>query len=118
MKEPTFDQYGYPTEETLRAISEWDSHDLSGLFAFIRQAWEYSEYWQEKPDGVHIIHTCGWSGNESLISAFQENRLAWILCWVQSRRGGHYVFQIPAYQLATQPPDGTDGGAEGKEQEE
>jgi hypothetical protein len=40
------------------------------------------------------ISTAGWSGNESLIRAMEKNSFMWATTWVQSRRGGHYIFEI------------------------
>jgi hypothetical protein len=48
----------------------------------------------EKPKHRYYISTAGWSGNESIIYAMQENNLMWSLNWVQSRRGGHYIFEL------------------------
>lgn len=92
MKAPTFDKDGYPTDETLDTIKSWSysrSNDARMLFNYIRMAWKY-DYWQEVDGEIHIS-TAGWSGNESLISAFRSN-----VIWIQSRRGGHYTFKDPS----------------------
>lgn len=94
MKHPTFDSAGYPTEETLQAIREWDPKDMHGLFRFLKEAWKYPEYFTR--GGRHVrVSTVGWSGNEDLIDALQENQAAWSLTWFSSRRGGHYTFRLP-----------------------
>ena len=93
MTHPTFDRDGYPTKETLQAIREWES-DWHALFSFLAEAWEYPERWQRDGD-EYRISTGGWSGNESLIEALGENRIAWLICWQSSARGGHYVFKVP-----------------------
>jgi len=78
MNNPTFDSDGYPTEETLRAISEWDDLSDEGYLMwiqFIRKAWHYPELVfegesenlivSELNNRVLKISTGGWSGNES-----------------------------------------------------
>ena len=93
MTEPTFNKDGYPTDETLEAIEKWDAKDIPGLFAFMEEAWCFSHYWNRDGD-ILSISTGGWSGNESIISAFQVNYIAWMFTWVSSRRGGHYEFEV------------------------
>lgn len=92
--EPTFDADGYPTEETLKAIRKWDYHDFKGLMRYCHKAWKYPEYFIEL-DGHYQVHTVGWSGNESIIGALQDNMMFWAVCWLESRRGGHYLFEVP-----------------------
>jgi len=43
-------------------------------------------------DGGWELHTGGWSGNEEIIRAMQDNRVWWGMFWESSRRGGHYEF--------------------------
>ena len=38
--------------------------------------------------------TSGWSGQESLIEAVHRT-MAHVLYWRESRRGGHYVYEVP-----------------------
>lgn len=97
---------GYPTEAALAVISDWPhTQSYSKLFEFIRELWHYADcgYWKEEhtTDELHgcgvrkyTISTAGWSGNEDLIRAMEENRMLWAMCWVQSRRGGHYIFHV------------------------
>ncbi len=47
-----------------------------------------------RPKIQYTISTYGWSGNELIIAALQDRLYFWDSCWVQSRRGGHYIFQI------------------------
>lgn len=95
--------YDYPTEQALRAIAEWDG-DMPGWFALIKMSWWSPEWgWREERSTDEItdapltryrISTGGWSGNEDIIEAMQKS-LGWFFSWVQSRRGGHYIFEVP-----------------------
>jgi hypothetical protein len=104
------DEDGYPTEEVLEYIKRWHWSDAKAMFEYIKDMWNYADcgYWREeivykddyngmeyeKPKHRYYISTAGWSGNESIIYAMQENNLMWSLNWVQSRRGGHYIFEL------------------------
>jgi hypothetical protein len=87
----------YPTEEELKKIEEWQK-DYPALMEFIHEIWEFADWgWEEKKLKNAIrynISTIGWSGNEDIIEAMAKNWVFWILCWVQSRRGGHYIFEV------------------------
>lgn len=93
-----FDDDGYPTEEFLAHIRDWDfrrGHD--DLLKFAMRGHIYENYWhREMSDVDHAvwwISTGGWSGNEDILGALQENVMFWALCWEESRRGGHYKFK-------------------------
>lgn len=104
------DDDGYPTDLALEAIEKWHWDDPKGWFEFIGSLWAYKDWgWKEKDEPhelnrleqykdriVHRYHisTAGWSGNESIIRAMQANSMMWHLQWVQSRRGGHYIFEL------------------------
>lgn len=102
MNEPELDDDGYPTEEMEKAITAWPYQRCRELMECIRKAWHFGDWgWSESDEVVdgetvrrYTISTGGWSGNETLIGALQENRMFWMLCWQQSRRGGHYIFEI------------------------
>jgi hypothetical protein len=95
MSEPEFDEDGYPTEETLKAIREWPTDDLPAMLTFCEKAWQYKDYVVHEGD-TWEFHTGGWSGNESIIQAMDDNQLFWIRYWKSSERGGHYKFE-PVY---------------------
>lgn len=40
------------------------------------------------------VSTGGWSGNEDIIRVL-ERTFFWVMCWQSSRRGGHYVLDVP-----------------------
>lgn len=93
------DEDGYPTDEALEVIERWPMFRNKELFEFIKELWYMSEWgWREENiDGTtrYILSTGGWSGNESLIHALEHNRnFAWSMTWHQSRRGGHYIFEV------------------------
>lgn len=104
------DDDGYPTVAALDVIKLWHWDDAKGWFKFIEDLWahhrfgwnevdephEWSDTKQYKDRMVHryYISTAGWSGNEFIIQAMQDNGMMWHLNWVQSRRGGHYIFEL------------------------
>lgn len=107
MQEDLLDDHGYPTEAAQEIIRLWHWSDPRGWFVFINDLWEFRlSAWSEgtqpserdKNEWVYLykISTGGWSGNESLIRAMQSNDMLWHTSWVQSRRGGHYIFEIEA----------------------
>jgi hypothetical protein len=96
------DDDGYPTEEMLDKIRNW-YYNFNELMQFIEPHWQYGDigyWWGEELELFegkvmqYKISTAGWSGNEDIIRALQENHIFWSLCWVQSKRGGHYIFEV------------------------
>ena len=99
------DEDGYPTDDALKKIENWSYNDPKGWFKFIENIWHLSSWgWTEGPYKQnesdlkdkyrYYVSTCGWSGNESIIKAMQQNHVLWLISWVQSRRGGHYIFEV------------------------
>lgn len=87
----------YPDEEDLLTIACWtykDPPDYYHLMQYIKGLWHWDDYFTQIDDNNYELHTGGWSGNEQIISALQENTLFWTLCWEESRNGGHYKFNI------------------------
>jgi hypothetical protein len=98
------DEDGYPTVEALDEIKNWhyDKGWIS-LMEFVKSIWWQSEWGWFEEDAKDLygittltynISTGGWSGNESLIYALEENTVFWMMNWFQSRRGGHYIFKV------------------------
>ena len=90
----------YPTEVELHDITYWPikdtAKDCAALLAYVEDLWAYPEYFDHgNTKGQYLVSTGGWSGNEDLIQALEDNKLFWALCWVSSRRGGHYEFRLP-----------------------
>lgn len=101
------DDDGYPTDHALDIIERWHWSDSKGWFEFIKSIWWAADWgWKEcdaiddvsgKKSYCYYISTGGWSGNESIIRAMEKNWLLWNTQWVQSRRGGHYIFELKEY---------------------
>ena len=95
----------YPTDDELSLISNWTVKDITGWFEFVQSLWALTDWKIEdavdditnRPVTRYTMSTGGWSGNEDLIGAMQRNWLLWNVTWVQSRRGGHYIFEDPRY---------------------
>jgi hypothetical protein len=99
------DDDGYPTEYALDLIRLWHFSDPRGWFDFIQGIWymrdwgwkeaeAIDEIFKEKNITAIYVSTAGWSGNESIIKSMQKSEMLWYMTWVQSRRGGHYIFEI------------------------
>ena len=88
------DEDGYPTDATLELIAKWNYEDPVGWFEFIESIWYLREWGWRKDGNTYNVSTAGWSGNESVISAMMKNWVLWSTTWVQSRRGGHYIFEV------------------------
>lgn len=95
------DEYGYPTEEEIARIKGW-KFPADGTFEqFMDYVKSVGHYWPADTFGwshegrEYEVSTGGWSGNEEIIAAMQDNFLFWAMCWRQSRRGGHHTFTIP-----------------------
>ena len=95
----------YPTKDCLTLISEWHHSDPTGWFEFINQQWYATDWgWSSnvKPHRFkenefvmeHNVSTAGWSGNEAIIRAMEKNNMLWWMTWYESRRGGHYIFEV------------------------
>jgi hypothetical protein len=100
----------YPTDAALDVIQLWHWDDIKGWFKFIESIWSHGYgRWTECEGGLdqytnrllddttirYHVSTGGWSGNEDIIRAMQNNKsMLWTLNWVQSRRGGHHIFEL------------------------
>lgn len=94
------DQDGYPTEETLKRISGFDimKEDPFEFAEYLCDNWVngFPPKWNPKTGGLEL-HTGGWSGCESIISALESSKgfpTFWGLYWYKSVRGGHYWFKV------------------------
>lgn len=98
-----WDDEGYPTKEVLEYIKSWDVVDEKSYIAlmeFCVEIWAYrKESIVTKDDVCYYFATMGWSGNEDIIKALQENSIFWMMYWAVSERGGLYVFCPMSYEF-------------------
>lgn len=91
------DDDGYPTQAALLLLKTWNWNDPRGWLALAKELWSYPDRFnlvEEAGRVEYLLSTGGWSGNESVIRAMQENFLLWSSCWVSSARGGKHVLQV------------------------
>ena len=83
----------YPDDDELEKIKKWRWDDSKGLMEYVCDLWR--DYGFIKQDeNIYELSTGGWSGNEDIIGALQENTMFWAMYWWSSRRGGHYEFRV------------------------
>lgn len=100
--EDMLDADGYPTHTALEMVEAWSWEDWEGWFRFISTLWYFKDWgWNEvnQPDSQgdlvkrFYLSTAGWSGNEDIVRAMEKNVMLWANHWVESRRGGHHIFE-------------------------
>jgi hypothetical protein len=84
------EENGYPTEETLDKIRNWDFQDFEGLAKFCHNLWYYPSYSSFNGEEWEVS-TGGWSGHEDIIDELP--RIWKALFHYSWRVGGHYVFK-------------------------
>lgn len=87
----------YPAKEDLEVIREWEytgEKSIAEWFEYIRNLWHWDDYIRNK-GRWWWLDTGGWSGNEEIIGAMEQNYMMWVLTWQASYRGGHYRFHVP-----------------------
>lgn len=92
----------YPDEEEVEKVRTWEftkEHDFRAFMEYVKSIGNYWPEemfgWSEDGAGIYHVSTGGWSGNEEILGAMQENLTFWMVCWYSSRRGGHYEFRLP-----------------------
>ncbi|MDD5547040.1 MAG: hypothetical protein PHO67_07820 [Candidatus Omnitrophica bacterium] len=96
----------YPTTDELNTIREWDvlGKGPMGLVEFVQKLWKYGEVVVTGKRVKYLaLHTCGWSGNEEIVDALEDNRFFWTFYWQQSKRGGHHWFKIDLHHRGQRP---------------
>lgn len=101
--DPVLGDDGYPHDIEIMRIEQWPTattDDLITLMEYVKARWSYPQYWEEAdiedryPYREYTVSTGGWSGNESLIHALEQNTMFRVIAPWSWRRGGHYVYRI------------------------
>lgn len=100
---------GYPEDSVLEFIKSYDllkEKTVNLLLEVIQDNWKFAdqESFSIEKGNTSIgnpcmklqLHTCGWSGNESIIATLESAKFPTLFTfWTKSERGGHYYFDIP-----------------------
>ncbi len=75
-------------------IREWPADDWQGLIHYINKVWDF-DYGRIRPyeDKLCFI-TGGWSENEAIIGALEQNTIIVVQYWLSSHRGGEYWYEF------------------------
>ena len=102
----------YPTDEMIERIRAWEFTARDSFEQFMSYVRAAGHYWTGEltfgwyQDGRRYeVSTGGWSGNEEIVGAMQANLVFWAVCWQSSRRGGHFVFDLPDPVIYFGEPD-------------
>ena len=105
------DDEHYPDPETLKMFKTRNAGEGTERFLEdIRDEWEFADvgYFRKtkgtgKNKKIYLqLHTGGWSGNEDIISALQQNITFWHW-WKMTKVGGHYYFEIEPIKTEVNP---------------
>jgi len=98
--EELLDEDGYPTQEALDYIRNWQAGGeywcksmYRELVDYIKSIWWMSSDAIEEENGLLEIHTYGWSGNEDIIDELNKTDL-WLMKFRAKQSGGHYYFKL------------------------
>jgi len=107
--DPVLGSDGYPHTIEIARIKTWPVQsmaDLRGLLEYVRRRWKYDDMmWAESDETDDMLggrryreyrmSTGGWSGNEDLVGALEENTIFAMIAPWSWQRGGHYVYRVP-----------------------
>jgi len=107
------------TEHSLSLLKELSNCDIKNSWMLIQKimsiwAWhnaitlrwrsEYSIAKRSKNPILYVeLHTGGFSANEDVIEALQDNMMFWLMWWWKTERGGHYYFKIDFSKIGYKP---------------
>lgn len=85
----------YPSDAELEELKTANIFKVGfkGMVDLINDSWNH-DYGKLDFDGKSLkLATGGWSGNEDLICALQENIGFWSSFWIKTERGGRFTFR-------------------------
>jgi|SRR6185295_4138666 len=91
----------YPEDEEVERVRTWEFDSRNSFAEFMEFVKSIGHYWPKETFGwtqegrIYHVSTGGWSGNEEILGAMQDNMTFWMVCWQEHRRGGHYIFELP-----------------------
>lgn len=99
----------YPTDAALDRIKAWPFTDLAGCLDFVASIWHWPDFGvsnELRPEEAHVVGvekgqkylrlaTGGWSGNEDIIGAMNDNYMLTAMSWHLTARGGLHIYSYP-----------------------
>jgi len=105
LPENFIDDEGYPTNEILQWIKDFDPQIMSfiNFVEILHKCWWMDDWGfvfkrKYKNKRTLELHTGGWSGNENIIRALKSNFFFFSMTWQKTYVGGHYYFEIPCIE--------------------
>jgi len=71
---------------------------------YIRDCWDIHYGYAVLHKNILTLITGGWSENEEIISAVEQNSFFTSMCWKSSERGGRYVYELPTKKSFNNKP--------------
>ena len=102
LPEQALDSEGYPTDAILEWIKNYVPDESMPIESFVenvlKDIWWVRGFYYKKEVGKLYLSTGGWSGNELIIRAIEDNKNIKFTHYSfkkeQWRRGGHYIFEV------------------------
>jgi hypothetical protein len=82
----------YPPVEFLKELTQKPCDNFHEFMAQIKPYWAFSGWGWRQDGDIYYLSTGGWSGNEDIINALETNFMFYLMYWMRSSRGGHYIF--------------------------
>ncbi len=84
----------YPHEADLKRIRDWPFGEWKSFMELVTDIWNHDYGQISQGNSRWTFVTGGWSGNEDILAAMQQNIGFWSQCWHSSYRGGQWEFEV------------------------